>query len=95
MSSVPEQFLHVVTDFVRQYIGLCELAWSSEAVAQFLEEAEIDIDLLVGGAVKGSGLGLGAAASGLREVAEEHQFGVAVRRACLRQKLLPGVLDVV
>ena len=84
-----------MTNFVGQDVGLCELAGGSEAVAQFLEEAEIDIDLLVGGAIKRSGLGLGAPAAGLRGVAEEHQLGVAVRCACLRQELLPGVLHVV
>ena len=51
----PEQFLHVVTYFVRQHVGLRELARSSEPVAQLLKESQVDVDLLILGAIKRSG----------------------------------------
>ena len=51
---------------MRQNACLCELTGRSEAVAQLLEEPEVNKDLLVHGAVERSGFTLGSAASGLR-----------------------------
>ena len=45
----------MVTDFVRHHIGLGEIAGRAEPALQFVEKAEIDIDLLISGTVKRTG----------------------------------------
>lgn len=56
-----EQALDVMADLVRQHVGLGEIPGRAEAAFEFVIEAEVDVDLLVDGAVKGSGGGLGEA----------------------------------
>ena len=50
-----QNLLHMVPDFVRQYVGLRELARSAKTIAKLVEEGEIDIDLLVRRTVKRPG----------------------------------------
>lgn len=42
-----QQFLHVVTYFMRYHIGLRELAWRPEPLAQLVKESQVDVDLLI------------------------------------------------
>jgi len=56
-----EHALDMVPDLVSQYIGLGKISGRAEAAFEFVIEAEVDVDLLVDGAVKGSGGGLGEA----------------------------------
>src|SRR5215213_2502182 len=48
----PRQGLHVVAHLVREHVGLREVARRVEARGQLAEEAEVDVDLAVGGAVE-------------------------------------------
>ena len=48
-----EQVLHVVADLVGDHVGLGEVAGGAEAVAQLVEEAEVDVGQPVGRAVEG------------------------------------------
>lgn len=57
-----EQALDVMADLVRQYVGLGEISGRTETAFEFLVEAEIDVDLLVGGTIEGSGSRPGQAA---------------------------------
>ncbi len=85
-----------MAEFVRQYIGLRELARRAKAAAQLVEEAEIDIDLLILGTIERARGGFRAAASGFGVIAEQHEFRVVVLHAgLLRQELRPSVLHVV
>jgi hypothetical protein len=52
----PKQGLDVVPELVRDDIGLCEVAGSTETIAELPEETEVQIHLHVGGAVERSGL---------------------------------------
>src|ERR1700685_2459847 len=67
----PQQFLHVMPEFVRENISLCELAGCSEAAAQFIEKTEVNIDSFVLRAIERTSGGCRAAATGLRAVAEK------------------------
>src|SRR5690348_8847839 len=90
-----EQLLHVMPQLMRDHIALCEVARRTELVAQLVEEAEIEIDLLVHGTIEGTHRRLAGAAAGGRVVAEEYQLGVRVLRAVLRKDLRPRLLHVV
>ena len=85
-----------MAQFVSDDVGLRKLARRAEAAVQLVEKAEVNVNLLVVGAVERSGGGFCSTAAGLRCVAEEHQLGMAiVGVSLLRQDLRPGVLGVV
>ena len=48
-----EKILHVMTDFVRNDIGLGKLTGRAEPLGHLVEKGKIQIDLIVTGAVKG------------------------------------------
>jgi hypothetical protein len=86
----------MMTDLVRQHVGLGEFTGRSEAVSQFVKKAEVNVDLLVRGTIKRAGSRLSKAAGRICGVAEEHKLSVPVGHiALLRQKAIPGVLRVV
>src|SRR5574337_1699391 len=68
-----EQTLHVVADLVRDDVSLREVARRAELLAQRVEEAEVDVDLLVGRAVERPHRRLPDAARGAGRAAEQHQ----------------------
>lgn len=84
-------FLHVVANFVSDHVGLGEFAGSAELIFQFVEEAEIEINLFVAGTVKRAGGRLREAASGIDAAAIQNKFCMAI----IRNDLCPGVLHVV
>ncbi len=47
-----EQRLQVVADLVRDDVGLGEVAGGAELLVEFAEEAEVDVELLIGGTVE-------------------------------------------
>ena len=53
----------MVAELVRDDVGLREVTRGAEAVAELLEEAEVEIDLLVAGAVERPDGGVGLAAA--------------------------------
>ena len=85
------EVLDVVADLVREHVGLREVAGCAEARAQIAVEREIDVHLLVGGAVERPHLALAGSARGMGRVAEQHEARVAIAG----QQLRPGVLQVV
>jgi len=91
-----EQLLYVMADLMSDDVGLSELAGRTEAVAQFVEEAEIQINLFVFGAIKGADGFTSEAATGSGSIAKENQPGVVVRSAGgLREDVVPVALDIV
>src|SRR6516165_8169820 len=80
---------------VSDHVSLAELARRAQAIGQLVEEAQVDIDLLVRRAIKRTGSRLGGAAGRCRVVAEQNQFCVTIRNPCPRQDLLPSLLNVV
>lgn len=84
-------FLHVMADFVSDHVSLSEFSRCAEAIFEFGEEAEVEIDLFVAGTVKGAGGGLREATGGIDASAIEDQFCVTV----LRDDFRPGILHVV
>lgn len=76
-----QNILNVMSDFVSQDVGLRELAGSAELAGQLIVEAQIDVHLLVPGAVERAGRRFRATAGGLRRVAIKHEFGMVVLAA--------------
>src|SRR5258708_6081054 len=86
----------MMPEFVRDYIGLGELAGSAEAAIQLIEKTEIDVDPFVFRTIERPGGGACSAASGLRGVTEQDELGVAIGFAgLLGKKLRPCFLCVV
>src|ERR1039457_7630417 len=84
-----------MTDLMRKHIGFGKLSRHSEALLQFIVEAQINVYLLVTGTVKRSAGGLRHATSGIDAVAEQHQLGVPVAHALGAEDLGPSLLRVV
>ncbi len=84
-------FLHMMADFVSDYVGLREFAGSAEMIFQFREETEVEVNLFVAGTVERAGGGLREAAGGIDAAAIEHQFCVTI----IGDDFGPGVLHVV
>src|SRR6266511_1136828 len=80
-----------MADLVRDHIRLREVAGRAEALAQLVVEAEVDVYLLILGAVERATGRSREAACRLDGVAEEIELGVAVAR----QGLIPRRLRVV
>ena len=58
-----------------QDVGLGEEVGLAAAItARVHPRTKINVDLLIGGAIKGPGRGLGRSAAGVGAVAEEHQL---------------------
>ena len=88
------QRLHVMTDFVRDHVGLCEVSGRTESFVEIPEEGEVEIDLAVGRTVEGTHRGLTEAACRSRGVGEEDEHWRLVRCAALRRKSRPHVISV-
>src|SRR5512139_3221959 len=73
-----EQVLHVVAHLVRDDVGLREVARRTELAVQRVEEAEVDVDLLVARAIERAHRRLAHAAGAARGATEQHQLGLAV-----------------
>src|ERR1700735_157243 len=86
-----QNFLHVMAQLVRDYVGLREFSRSAEAIFQLVEEGQVEINLFIARAVKRPGGSLGEATRGIDVVPEENHFCVAV----LRKDLRPGILRIV
>ena len=79
-----------MSDFMRQHVGLREIAGRAELPVQLVEEAQVEIDLAIAGTVKRAGRGARQPARRLNAVAEQHR----ARRLIVPDLLRPRVLDV-
>ena len=84
-------FLYVVADFVSDHVSLREFSRCAEAIFEFGEKAEVEIDLFVTGTVKRASGGLREAAGGIDAAAIKDQFCVTI----LRDDFRPGILHVI
>src|SRR5207249_2577631 len=73
-----EQRLHVMADLVGDDVGLREVTGRAETIAKRAEEAEVEVELLVGGAVERTHRGARHAARRLHRAGEEHELRLAV-----------------
>src|SRR3990172_376181 len=90
----PQKVLHVVADFVCDHIRLSEIPLGVETILQFPVEAQVDVDLLVPGTIKGTDGRLGEAAGGLGCVREQDQLRFPVGIPAAPEHVPPGVLRV-
>ena len=65
------EILHVMSDLVRQHVGLREIAWRAELLVKIVEEAQIEIDLAIARTVERPGRRARQPARRLNRVAEE------------------------
>src|SRR5262245_36547046 len=73
-----EKLLYVMTDLMRDDVGLRHVSWCAEAVFEVLVEVEVDIDLFVKGAIKWTHLCHADAASGTRSATEQNECRIGV-----------------
>ena len=68
----------MVADFMRQHIGLGEIARRPELLPQLVVEAQIDINLLVVRAIERPGARVGHAAGRIDLAGEQHDLGLGI-----------------
>ena len=85
------QVLNVMPDFMREHVGLREIAGRAELPMEIVEEAEVEIDLAVARAIERAR----SPSSTTRTPIEcESRNSTGTRRLVVRQFLRPRVLDV-
>ncbi len=87
-----QQVLHMMADFVRDHVGLGEIARRTEAPAQFVEERHIQIELAVGRAIERSHLGLPHATGAARRPRKQDQRRLLVPLPGSAEDRPPGLL---
>src|SRR5262249_11381183 len=97
LSQDAQLVLDVVTVLVCDDVALGEgPTLRSKARLQLLEEAEVQVDVLVARAVEGAFIGLGhAAAAGLGSLRKQDRLGQTVALAHLLESVTPVLLDAV
>src|SRR4030095_6991475 len=73
-----EEVLHVMPELVRDHIRLREVSWRTEASRKLVEEAEVEVDPFVNGAIEGAALRRGLATPRVHRIAEDRELRVAV-----------------
>ncbi|OMP13532.1 hypothetical protein COLO4_01476 [Corchorus olitorius] len=86
-----QQLLHMVADFVCNYITLRKITACAQFVFHFVIERKIDVDGLVCRAIKRSHNRLPGPAAGARGTAIHYQFGWRVLLMHLSEQLVPGI----
>src|SRR5882724_8873329 len=87
----PKDLLDVMSEFVRDHIGLRKLTGSSKTPFPLVEEPQIEVDFFVAWAVEGPRGGVGLPACGWVGIAIHNHLGVAVADVRLRrEQSLPG-----
>ena len=86
--------LDVVADLMRDDVGLREVARRLELRLELVPEGQVDVDLLVAGAVERAGARVGAAAGGDHLAAEKFEDRRFVLRAARLEDLRPGLFGV-
>src|SRR5262245_55430289 len=89
-----EKLLHVMTDLMRDNVGLRHVSWRAEAVLEVLIEVEVDIDLFVEGAIKRTHLCHADAASGTRSATEQNECGIGIALAITGEEVSPNVFGI-
>ncbi len=84
----------MVTDLMGDHVGLGEIAGGGEAPGHVVEELQVEIDLLVAGAVERADRRAGETAGRVHPAAKQHQGRIAVLRAALLEQRAPSVLGV-
>ena len=68
-----QQVLHVMADFVSDDVSLRKVTGRAELLAHVVKEREIQIDLIVAGAIKRANRRAGGAARGIDAIGKQHQ----------------------
>src|SRR5262249_44817755 len=89
-----EQILHVMPNFVRYNVGLCEIASCTQAFLELTEKAEVDVNTSILRTIERTGGAAGEAAAGLNHVREEHKLRLFVLTAHLPKNRMPRVFRI-
>lgn len=91
-----QKFLHMVADLMGDHISLRELTRCAESPFELIKELEIQVDLLVAGAIERTGGSLSNAAARTQGMAKKIQFGVMIGYASLGgEHSIPVLLHVI
>src|SRR5262245_7184415 len=88
------QILHVMSNFVRDDVRLREIATCAEALLEFTEKAEVDVNASILRTIERTGGPTGEAATGLNHICEEHELRFFVLAAHLLKHRIPGVFGI-
>src|SRR5262249_23309922 len=83
-----------MADLMRDHISLRKVSRRLEAIAEFLKEAHVQIDLLVSRTIKRTRCGLCKAACGLYFTSEKDELRFPVGTTNVLKDFRPGVLGV-
>ena len=89
-----QQGLHVVAHLVGHHVGLGKITRGAVALAEVVEKGQVDVQLLVAGAIKGPHRRRREPAGRVDPAAEQHQRGLAIDPTLLPEHLPPGVLGI-
>ena len=84
----------MVADFVRDDVGLGEIAGNAEAAFQLVEETQVEIDFLVFGTIERSDGGAGKTAGRLHRAVEQHEFGISILAAHAAELFVPDIFGI-
>jgi hypothetical protein len=89
-----EQVLHVMSNFVGDDVGLCEIPSRAETILELTKKTEIDVNASILRTIERTGGATGEPAAGLNQVREKHEPRFLVLPAHLAEDLVPGVFGI-
>src|SRR4029078_5443462 len=88
------QILHVMSNFVRYDVGLRKIAACTQALLEFTEKTEVDVNTSIWRTIERPGGAAGEAAAGLNHVRKQHQPRFLVLAAHLPKDFIPLVFGI-
>jgi len=83
-----------MADFVRNHVRGGEVAFGAETLAQFVEEGEVEVHVLVAGTIERSARGAGQAARRFHLPPKQNDLRLAVGSALFGEELAPDFLGI-
>src|SRR5262249_37110129 len=89
-----EQILHVMANFMRDYVRLREIASGTETILEFAKKSEVDVNASIFWTIKRTGGAASEPATGPGLVCKEHEPRLLIFAAHLAEDRMPGVFSI-
>ena len=89
-----EQILHVMSNFVRDDVGLRKIASCTQAILEFMEKTQVDVNASIFWTIERTSGPAREPAAGPNLVREDHQLWLLVLAAHLPEDRMPGVFGI-
>src|SRR5215471_13950954 len=89
-----EQILHMMSHFMRDDVGLCEISSGTQALLEFIEKPEIDVNAPIFRTIERTSRATGETTAGLSLVCEEDKFRFFVLATHLPEDCMPRVFGI-